>query len=267
MKRLLLIFACVMSSLSVVANHDKHRIERLVEPYEQAINFIMNVDNTCQVKDHDIFMFFNTTNLYEKKDVRKFNRVVHMVKKLTYTKKSLLESRNELELLIDNLEKVQKFIVDYAATHYALITYYEIAASYYYIDEHHADVTNLIMQQSEKFGLPSMQGRGLYKFVKKIDLNLRRLTALFAQNIISDEVAVKANQIKTKLITLKSKIVENSQYKVQRSKTRWLKAFGIIVVCSTAITIPTLFCEQISLFGAFLIGYVGGGIAGEIAIA
>ena len=60
MKRLLLIFACVMSSLSVVANHDKHRIERLVEPYEQAINFIMNVDNTCQVKDHDIFMFFNT---------------------------------------------------------------------------------------------------------------------------------------------------------------------------------------------------------------
>lgn len=229
MKKFLLVLALFSISFIDAINSAEKRIVRLLQPYDEAVDFIINLDPLRQVNDHDVFVFFNKHGLYQKKDVRRFNSTFRVVKKLIYTKKSLYKNREKLELLIDNLEKVKNFIVDHAATYYALITYYEIAASYYYIDEQHDAVVNLIVQQSDKLGLPRMQGRGLYKFVKKIDLDLRRLTALFAQNTVSDDLILKMNAIKTKLVILKAKIVENPIYKSQLSKTRWLKAFGLLL--------------------------------------
>ncbi len=225
MKRFILLFSMVSASFLIGTSRLEKRITRLIKPYEKAIEFVINLDPARPINDHDTFMFFNKNGLYQKKDVRKFNSVVRTVKRLTYAKKFSSENRGQLELLIAHLEKVQNFIVQQATTYYALITYYEIAAFYYYIDEQHADVVNLIIQQSEKLGEPNMQqGRRLYKFVKKIDLDLRRLTALFAQNLVSDDLVVKMNGIKTKLLILKSKIVVSNLYKAQLSKTRWLEA-------------------------------------------
>lgn len=230
MKRFLLIFTLISASLSFAVTRTEKRIARLVKPYEKVIEFVSDLDSIQQVNDHDVFVFFYKYGLYHKKDVTKFKRVVRVVKKMASTRKHLYDNDLELDILIDNLEKIQKFIVDYAATYYALITYHEIAAYYYYIDEQHQAVVGLITEQSEKLGLPSMQGRGLYKFVKKIDLDQRRLAALFAQNIISDELMIKVNQIKTKLIVLKRKIAMNPLYKSQLSKTRWFKACAVLIL-------------------------------------
>ncbi|MDP3788611.1 MAG: hypothetical protein Q8Q60_04850 [Candidatus Chromulinivorax sp.] len=258
MKRILTIFACLMTFLVGAKSHDLYRIEKMVQPYEDAMAFITNVDSTKQVQDHDVYVFFNNNDLYEKKDVNKFNRVLRSVKKLTYAKKSLRDHRDRLELLIDSLEKVQKFIADHASTHYALIKYYEIAASYYYIDEQHSAVTDIIIQQSAKLGLQDMQrGRGLYKFVKKINRDIHSLAVLFYQNNLSDELMIKMNQLKTKLVTLKSKMVTHQLYASQLSTTRWLKAFGSIVVYSLMI-IPIALIPSLSVGDAILIGFLDG---------
>ena len=236
MKKLLFfVFTIMMSAVSIASSHIK-RIEKLAQPYEQAIEFIVKLDTVRQIQEHDIFLFFNTNDLHERKNIRKLNRAVSHVKKLVYSKKSSLENMQEVEHLVNNLEKVQKFVVEYASTYYALVVCHEITAFYYYIDEQNQFVASIIANQSEKLGLPSMKGRGLYKFVKKIDLDLRRLTALFAQNIMTDNLALKANQIKTKLVVLRSKIVESSEYKTQVLKTRFLKALGVMTPFIAVIT-------------------------------
>lgn len=228
-KRILTILAFISGSL-LIGNHDLHRIERLVEPYEKAMEFMINLDPARKISDHDVYVFFSRNDLYEKKDIHKFKRVLRTVKKMTYTKKSLREHRDKLESIIEGLDKIQDFIVDYAITHYALMVYYEIAGRYYYIDEQHVNIVNLIIHRSDKLGLPDMQGRGLYKFAKIIDLDLRRLTTLFVSNNLSDDAIIKVNQIKTKLLVLKSKITQSSVYKSQIRKTRWLKALGVIIL-------------------------------------
>ncbi len=264
MKKILAIFSCLISFLVSATSRDFHRIERLVQPYESAIEFITNLDLTKQINDHDVFVFFNSNDLYEKKDVSKFNRVLRQVKQRTYAKRSLQGHREELELLIGNLEKVQKFIVDYASTHCALIKYYEIAASYYYIDEQHAAVVDVMIQQSAKLGLPDMQsGRGLYKFVKKINKDIHTLAVVFYQNSLSDELTIKMNQLKIKLVTLRSKIVTHQLYLSQLSKTRWLKAFGVLTVYSVML-VPIVVVSTLSVSDAILIGFAGGVVAGEI---
>ena len=205
------------------------RIEKIVYPYQEAMNFVLSLDPARAVNDHDVFMFFNKHGLYKKQDIRRLQRTVRIVKKLIQSKKSLPEVQAKITVLLYDLEKVTKFVAAYATTYATLITYYEIAAYYYYIDEQHAHVVDFLMEQSEKIGLPKMHKRGLYKFVKKIDLDLRRLTGLFTKEIISDDLVVKMNQTKSKLLTLKNKIVINAEYKQQLSKTRLLKAFGIII--------------------------------------
>lgn len=213
------------------------RIEKLIFPYEKVIDFFDCLDSSGNIHDQDVYSFFTTSNLYQKKEIRKFHRILRIIKHVTYSKKSLYKHRKELELLINKLEKIQKFVVDYATTYYALITYYEIVSSYYYIDEDDEAVVNVIMQGFDKLGLQSMRGRGLYKFVKKIELDLRRLQALFFQNMISDELIVKINKIKTKLVIFKGKIIESSEYKKQLMKTRLLKAIGVSILFF-AIIVP-----------------------------
>ena len=103
MKRILTVFALVMTSL-IVANRDQYCIERLVEPYEQAIEFIVNLDPARQVNDHDVFVFFNKNDLYENKDVRKFNR-------------PLVKFSNEMEIYH---KEIKKFLMDRLYTHFSI---------------------------------------------------------------------------------------------------------------------------------------------------
>ncbi|MBP6869376.1 hypothetical protein KBC04_00615 [Candidatus Babeliales bacterium] len=246
MKRILLLFCCMFGSVFFAKDHAEKQIEKLVTPYEPAIEFILSLDPSRKVNDHDIFLFFNKYGLFQKKDIKKFKSSLSIVKRLTYKKKTLLKYRHHLENLIDNLEKVQNFITAHSTTYYALLTYYEISAFYYYIDEQHADVVGLMTSQSNKLGLPTMQGRGLYKFVKKIDLDLRRLTALFVQNNLSDDFIVKINNLKTKLVTLKNKIIITSVYKSQLRKTRLLKACGVITLISFTVAYAAYFAVSLS---------------------
>ncbi len=250
MKKFLTIFAFIMTSFCCTAKSDLRKIERLVHPYENAIEFVTNLDLTCRVNDTDISMFFSENNLYQKKDIKKFNDIIRRVKNLTYNKKSLVSYRDKLENLIDNLEKVQTFITDYATMNYVLINYNEIASRYFYIDEQHKNVIGLTIRQSEKLGWPNMEkGRGLYKFVKKIDLDLRHLTKLFVQCDLSDDIIIKMNHMKTKLTILKSKIVASDIYKSQLRTTRLLKTFGVIGLVSV-----------ITISSVMLIMFTGGSI-------
>lgn len=229
MKRFLFSLSLIFASFAFGIDRLESRIEKLVEPYQSAVDFVLNLDPARAVNDHDIFMFFNKNGLYKKQDLRKLQRTIRIGKRLIQSKKSLPEIQHNLAGILNDLEKVAKFVAQYAPIYEALITYYEITAYYYYIDEQHPQVVEFLMEQSEKIGLPKMHKRNLYKFVKKIDLDLRRLTALFTKPITSDDLVVKMNQTKAKLLTLKNKIIVSAQYKEQLSKTRWLKAFGVII--------------------------------------
>jgi hypothetical protein len=230
MKKILLPILLVLTPCIMIADRLERRIDKLVKPYQGALDFITALDPVHQVNDHDVFVFFNQNQMHKKQDLRNLKSTVRIIKRIACTKKSLPQTQSKIAVLLHDLGRVIDFIENYATTYAGLITYYEITACYYYIDEQHADVVNLLMNQSDKLGLPSMQKRGLYKFVKKIDLDVRRLTALFTRNIISDDLVVKMNQTKTKLLTLKSKIIVSKDYKVQHSKTRWLKTFGVLIV-------------------------------------
>lgn len=263
---LLLLTSCIMS-----VDRLERRIDKLVKPYQRALDFIVALDPVHQVNDHDVFVFFNQNKLYKKQDLRKLKSTMRIIKRITCTKKSLPQNQAKIAVLLHDLGRVVDFIENYATTYAGLITYYEITAHYYYIDEQHEQVVDLLMEQSEKLGLPTMKKRGLYKFVKKIDLDLRRLTALFTQEIISDDLVVKMNQIKRKLGILKSKIIVSSDYKAQLSKTRWLKAFGVLVLltpcgllglfvatCGTSfLGGPIVVSAFPAIVGPFVITYVG----------
>jgi hypothetical protein len=271
MKKILL--TCSLLSTFFIASIDRleKRIDKIAKPYQAAIDFIVNLDPARPVNDHDVFMFFSKNGLYDKKDVRTLKSRCKIIKRLAQSKKTSPEVQAKIAVLLHDLGRVVQFVQDYAVTYAALITYYEITAHYYYIDEQHEQVVDLLMEQSEKLGLPSMQKRGLYKFVKKIDFDLRRLTALFTQDIISDDLVVKMNQIKRKLGILKSKIIVSKDYKVQHSKTRWLKAFGVLVLltpcgllglfvatCGTSfLGGPIVVLAFPAIVGPFVITYVG----------
>lgn len=227
MKRIFIALVFIASSL-FSTDRDFYRIERLVEPYREAMVFLDDLGVDHQVNDHDIFVFFNKSDLCEKKTIKVFKSVLRRVKSLTYNRKSLQSHREDLEVLIGKLERVQKFVTDYISTYYAIKAYYEISAAYYYIDEQHSAVVDLLMQQSDKLGLGSMEGRGLYKFVKKLDFDIQRLAILFVKNALSDDLVIKINLLKTKLVVLRNKIAMSTVYKSQLSKTRWLKAFAFL---------------------------------------
>ncbi len=220
----------------------ERKMNRMIEPYQGAIAFIDNVDPSRAVNDHDIFIFFNRNGLYKKKDIKKLHTTIRIMKSLLRAKKIAPDVKNKITVQLCNLIKITEFVKLYASTYAALITYYEISAYYYYIDEQHGSVIDLLMEQSEKLGLPTMKKRGLYAFVKKINLDLRRLQALFTQEIISDDLVIKMNQVKRKLLVLKNKIIISAEYKAQHTKTRWLKAVGVLLplILSTSLFIVGL---------------------------
>lgn len=230
MKRFLLVFACMFTlGIHAVRSIEK-RIHKLVAPYEKAITFITSLEPAHTINDHDIFIFFSKYGLYEQKSVRNLKSTIHAMKKIITSKKVLDTEIQDVKLLLHNLEKVYGFVSQHAKMYYALVTYYEIAGQYHYIDEGNDQIVDLMLHQPEKLGLPRLhQGRGLYKFCKKIDLNLRRLATLFVEYNLSDNAIVQINSLKKKLVSLQKKIVQHKVYIAQLTKTRWLKAFGILM--------------------------------------
>ena len=240
MKKLLFFFTFISASSLVATGRIEKRIAKLVRPYKNAIDFVLSLDSIGHANDHDIFIFFNNNQLHKKKDIKKLSRTLNSVKKMQDLKKLSRYNSSELKSLICNLEKVEVFVKQHASSYYALKVYNEVMEFYKPVDSKIDSVVNLIMSQSKSLGFSSMQGRGLYKFVKKIDLDLRRIAALFVQNTLSDDLVVKINALKTKLVLLKSKITMSSIYKSQLNKTRWLKAIGIMMYL-TLISLVVIF--------------------------
>ncbi len=229
------------------------KIEKIAKPYQPAIAFLANLDNAAAVQDHDIFVFFNNFGLHTKNDVRKLQSAMKILKRFAASSKASHDTQIKLNVLLHDLQGVAQFARQYAANYQSLVAYYEISAYYFYIDEQHPAIVSMLMQQHEQLGLPSMHKRGLYKFVKKIDLDLRRLTSLFTKNTTSDELVVKLNQLKRKLITLQSSIHASAEFKAQQSKTRWLKFFGVFVV-------------PVVLFSPLIVAASLGAVAGPLYI-
>ena len=81
---LLLLTSCIMS-----VDRLERRIDKLVKPYQRALDFIVALDPVHQVNDHDVFVFFNQNKLYKKQDLRKLKSTMRIIKRITCTKKSL----------------------------------------------------------------------------------------------------------------------------------------------------------------------------------
>ena len=230
MKKFLSIMFLFLTSSIMSLDRLDHKVDRLTKPYLPAMNFVTSLENDHEINDHDIFVFFSNYGLCQKKDIRKLKNTIQAIKRLAKNKKSLPETQAKIGILIEDLQAVVNFIANYAKVYRALATYYEISARYYYIDEQHPGVVNTLIEQSEKLGVSLMKNRGLYLFAKKIDLDLRRITALFMQQNISDDFAIKLNCTKKKLLELQIKIKNSVEFKKQRSKTRRLKFVGVMLI-------------------------------------
>jgi len=226
MKRFLLVFALILPVFVDASYKAEKKIDKLARPYEKAVESLATLQTRAQLDDYTIYQYFTESGLLTKKDQRKFDRSLKMIKTLVKINTFSLSQKNKISFLIDNLDRVYNFIIEHASTHYA---YYDIAGYYHYVDEQQSDLAEVLMEKSTQLMLPSMHGRGLYKFVKKIDLDLRRLNALFINNNLSDAEILKINQLKNKLLTLKSNLTDSFEYERQLRKTRWLKAVGVFV--------------------------------------
>jgi len=216
------------SSVFIDASHVYERkIAKLARPYEQAVEFIMNMDQKLPIDDFTIFQFFAQSSLSTRKNQRIFRQRLKTIKFLANHQIASEDLDNEINFLIENLDKVQSFITEHADVHYA---YYDILGYYHYVNELEYDIVAVLMETSTQLGLPSMHDRGLYKFVKKIDLDLRRLNFLFINNILPDQMVLKIKELQNKLFILKNNIIHSFDYKEQLTKTRWFKALGIIIV-------------------------------------
>lgn len=229
MKRLLLTAAMFLGSVIFSTDRLDRKIEKMAKPYQSAITFLANLDRAAVVQDHDIFVFFNNFGLHTKNDVRKLQSTMKILQRFAVSSKTSHDTQIKLNVLLHDLRGIAQFARQHAANYQSLVAYYEISAYYFYIDEQHPAIVSMLMQQHEQLGLSSMHKRGLYKFAKKIDLDLRRLTSLFTKHTTSDELVVKLNQLKRKLMTLQSSIHASAEFKAQQSKTRWLKFFGVML--------------------------------------
>ena len=239
MKRFLLVLALVFSVLVEASSKFEQKIERLARPYDKAAEFLADVNPSLKCSETVAVKFFDQFGLYKKNDKKKFERSLKSLKKLATKKNLQRDERYFIENKIAQLDKIQKFIVDYAATYYPRMVYNEIAGQYNYIDEQSDIVVDLIIDKPWLLNIATAKDRGLYHFVKKIDLDQRRLTFLLTQTRVKDDLAVEIHQLIAKLTILKDIIVESPEYKKQLSKTRWLKACGIVFV-PMLFFIPTI---------------------------
>jgi len=270
MKKLLLVFAILLPVFACASYKVESKIDKLARPYEKAVESLASLDTKAQLDDYTIYQYFTESGLSTHKDRKKFHRSLEKIKVLAKNNNFSAEQANKIDFLIDNLNKVQNFVVEYATTDYA---YYDIAAYYHYVSEQEANLIDILIETSTQLMLPSMHGRGLYKFVKKIDLDLRRLNALFVNKRLSDSIIFKMKQLKNKLLIIKDAVEGSYEYQQQVTKTRWLKASVLLIpivmfiaVFITAIISPANGIVAVAayvvyfiplLLGSFIISVIG----------
>jgi|GEM_PF-1034360 len=246
---------CILTLFSSVAicslRQSEKKIEKLSRDYENTFELAMNLESQSSIDDYAIFKFFHEAGLSTVKARNKINKSLQSMKVLYENGNFSFNQRNKLSFLLDNLYKVQNLIVQYATNDYA---YYDIAAYYHYVDENQPDVVVVLMEISTQLMLPSMHGRGLYHFIKKINLDLRRLNALFVSNALSHDMTLKVNQLKNKLLLLREHIIESLEYQEQAKQTRWLKAVGLLIPVVAALTIVLMICITPSYVASIAVG-------------
>ena len=201
-----------------------------MQPYQRAVKFLDNLDPALTINETVAAQFFNKFDLYKRRDKQKFERALRSVKKMAHKNNLQHNERDFIAHSIRDLEKVENFIVEYATTYYARMVYNDIASHYSYADDDSDIIVDMIVDKPWLLNIPSAKDRGLYHFVKKIDLDVRRLSVLFSHRDLPKDIEISIDQLITKLTVLKDKIVVTSEYKKQLSKTRWLKACGIVFV-------------------------------------
>lgn len=270
MKKLLVVSIFLLPVVACASYKVESKIDKLGQPYEIAVESLATLQTRAQLDDYTIYKYFTDSGLSSKKDRKKFDRSLEKIKELAKNNNLSVDQKNKINFLIDNLDKVQNFVVEYATTDYA---YYDIAAYYHYVNEQEANLIDILMETSTQLTLPSMHGRGLYKFVKKIDLDLRRLNALFVNNRLSDSIVFKIKQLKNKLLIIKDVVEGSYEYQQQVTKTRWLKASVLLIpivmfiaVFITAIISPADGIVAVAVFvvyfiplllGSFIISVIG----------
>ena len=222
----LLILIIISSVLVNANNHFEQKIAKISSPYEQAMKLLENKIPVANVENNAkfIFDFFNLTNLYTKRNIKKFKQSLAAIKKLSTRKNISSEQTIFANVLILKLENIQQFIIEHAGEHYAHKIYNQIESIYHDIETENVNILDELSFLNPK------NNRALYHFVKKIHLDIRRLTALLSLENVTDTTIIKIDNLLKKISILKEKIMETPIYKQQLRKTRWLKACGIVFV-------------------------------------
>jgi|GEM_PF-1872878 len=265
MKKLSLFCIFAFSCIINAKNNEQWSISDLIAPHRETIDFVTSLDLTQFVKDQDVFRFFNSNGLYQKKDIKNFKRSLQDAQRL-------ISKQNGLKTEKNNLQVLQEFVENHASRYYVLLKYYEIANFYHAIDESNQEIINLTLSQLEISGLSMMPNNNLYKFIKKISLDLRRLKSLSIKQVVSDELVIKIHWLIAKLNSLTDRIINTEEYKYQLSSARWFKAliilalpiawiaFTVLIVACVASAAGGSSAMAIGMAGAFSLG-VGSVIA------
>jgi len=230
-------------SLMFSGNSIASRVDKLVSPYQSSIDFVLSVDRADEAVYSEGSLIFESNGLSKIKNVKKLKSVLSKVKRIASKKKPAFGSNGDLELVVSNLEKVVSFV----ETRYSLMVYNEIFTLYNNIDEQDAFIVNSMIRDQDKLGLSLTKSRGLYKFLEKTNLDLRRLGALFEQQIYLNELVVSISQLKSKLTTLKSKIVMSSVYRSQWVKDKFLWVFKVVAPLIIAFSLVVLLPAALGL--------------------
>lgn len=261
-----LLILIIISSVFINAKESfELKIKKITFDYARAAELIENQTLTTDIENNNVFIsnFFNETGLYSKRAIKKFTQSLNSIKKLATKKNIPQEQIIFVNTSILRLEKIQQFIAKHANTYYAEKIYNEIEEIYHCIDEQDEN----ILDQPKLLDISTQKNRSLYHFVKKINLDIRRLHALLALENIADKTIIKLNNLLTKTSILQERFVETSIYKQQLRRTRWLKACGIVfvpmififpIVALYAIIAPITMMATVPalIFGAPVLGLV-----------
>lgn len=218
---MLVMFFLISSICINASNRFDLKVENLARPYKKAGDFVFNYNISEVIDGESISVLYG----FSQYNFKKLDQSLQQATKLIRSRRLMPYQVSNLKILINKLEKIKSFIIDYEG----LITYYEIASTYHEIDMNDDNIVDYLLQKSLQLGLPSMKGRGLYKFVKRIDLDQRRLCALLEYGTTNHDVVIKIQELQQKIQKLRIKIICSSQYATQIGKTRFLKAFGILL--------------------------------------
>lgn len=222
------------------------QIEKLTSTYNQPIHACLQYEKINKINDHDIFAFFTHYGMTTRKEKHELEAIIRRAKKLLSKKIShnpCVSPENKVAAIekVQQLIKLLDFIQIYQPMYAALQLYHELSTLYFHVDENDPMISSAIINNPKLVGLKNVHNRGLYKLIKKIDLDLRRISAVYNQNIVIDTIIMKLNQIKTKILTMRNAITSTELYKKQIQQTRILKALGVILPIGILLTASWIF--------------------------